>query len=165
MGNRSTRHAPHGVWRCAGDDDWISIVVRTDDEWRALCGMVPGLADLAALDLGQRLAARCTIDAALTAWAARLSASAAADVLLAAGIPAAALARYGALVTSPHLAHRQFWQRHGAGVLPGLPWRASFGRATGPAPDLGADTDRILADVLGLSPERVAELRTSGALG
>jgi crotonobetainyl-CoA:carnitine CoA-transferase CaiB-like acyl-CoA transferase len=50
-------------------------------------------------------------------------------------------------------------------VLPGLPWRASFGRATGPAPDLGADTDRILADVLGLSPERVAELRTSGALG
>ena len=36
MGNRtSTRHAPHGAWRCAGDDDWISIVVRTDAEWRS----------------------------------------------------------------------------------------------------------------------------------
>ena len=29
MGNASTRHAPHGAWRCAGDDDWISIVART----------------------------------------------------------------------------------------------------------------------------------------
>ena len=66
---------------------------------------------------------------------------------------------------SPHLAAREFWDRHGAGVLPGLPWRASFGRTTGPAPELGADADQVLADVLGLPPERIAELRTSGALG
>ena len=34
-------------------------------------------------------------------------------------------------------------------MLPGLPWRASFGRVSGPAPGLGADTDavlRLLAD-------------------
>ena len=66
---------------------------------------------------------------------------------------------------SPHLAARGFWETHGAGVLPGLPWRASFGRTTGPAPGLGADADQVLADVLGLSPDRIAELRTSGALG
>jgi crotonobetainyl-CoA:carnitine CoA-transferase CaiB-like acyl-CoA transferase len=50
-------------------------------------------------------------------------------------------------------------------LLPGLPWRASFGRTTGPAPELGADRDHVLANVLGLSQERIAELRTSGALG
>jgi crotonobetainyl-CoA:carnitine CoA-transferase CaiB-like acyl-CoA transferase len=165
MGNDSTRYAPHGVWRCAGDDDWISIVVRTDDEWNALCSLVPGLSGMAALDLGRRLDARRAIDAALTAWAASRPAFAAADILLKAGIPAAALARYGDLVKSPHLAARAFWDRHGAGVLPGLPWRASFGRTTGPAPELGADTDQVLADVLGLSEERIADLRTSGALG
>ena len=165
VGNASTRHAPHGVWRCAGDDDWISVVVRSDAEWRALCGVVPGLSGMAALDLGQRFEAEDAIDATLTAWAVTRAASTAADSLLSAGIPAAALARYGDLVKSPHLAAREFWDEHGAGVLPGLPWRASFGRATGPAPDLGADSDQVLTNVLGLSQERIAELRTSGALG
>jgi crotonobetainyl-CoA:carnitine CoA-transferase CaiB-like acyl-CoA transferase len=165
VGNASTRHAPHGVWRCVGDDDWISIVARTDAEWRALCTIVPGLSGMAALDLDRRLEARRAIDAALTDWAASRSASAAAETLLKAGIPAAALARYGDLVKSPHLVAREFWERHGAGVLPGLPWRASFGRATGPAPALGADSDDVLASVLGLSREHIADLRTSGALG
>ena len=165
MGNASTRHAPHGVWRCEGDDDWISVVARTDAEWRALCNLVPGLSGMAALDLGQRIDAERAIDAALIAWAGSRSASAAAESLRNAGIPAAALARYGDLVKSPHLATREFWDRHGAGVLPGLPWRASFGRTTGPAPELGADSDHVLANVLGLSQERIDELRTSGALG
>jgi crotonobetainyl-CoA:carnitine CoA-transferase CaiB-like acyl-CoA transferase len=165
MGNASTRHAPHGVWRCAGDDDWISVVARTDAEWRALCTLVPGLSGMAALDLGRRFDAQRAIDAALTAWAASRPASAAAESLLKAGIPAAALARTGDLLKSPHLAARKFWDRHGAGVLPGLPWRASFGRTTDPAPELGADSDHVLAEVLGLSPERIVDLRTSGALG
>ncbi|HEY2612183.1 MAG TPA: CoA transferase [Reyranella sp.] len=165
MGNASSRHAPHGAWRCAGDDDWISVVARTDAEWRALCHLVPGLSGMAAFDLGRRMDAERAIDAALTAWAGARSASAAAESLLKAAIPAAALARTGDLVKSPHLAAREFWDRHGAGVLPGLPWRASFGRTTGTAPELGADSDHVLADVLGLSQERIVELRTSGALG
>jgi crotonobetainyl-CoA:carnitine CoA-transferase CaiB-like acyl-CoA transferase len=165
MGNASTRYAPHGAWRCAGDDDWISVVARTDGEWRALCDLVPGLSGMAALDLGRRIDAQRAIDAALTAWAATRSAATAAESLLNAGIPAAALARYGDLVKSPHLAAREFWDRHDGGVLPGLPWRASFGRTTGPAPELGADCDHVLANVLGLSPEGIVELRTSGALG
>lgn len=165
MGNASTRHAPHGAWRCAGDDDWISIAVRSDAEWRALCRLVPALSDMAALDLGRRIEADKAIDAALAAWAASRSALTAADTLLRAGIPAAALARHGDLVKSPHLAARDFWDRQGTGVLPGLPWRATFGRTTGPAPGLGVDTDQVLADVLGLSSERIAELKAKGALG
>ena len=165
MGNASTGYAPHGVWRCAGDDDWISIVARTDAEWRTLCNLVPGLSSMAALDLSQRIDAQRAVDAALSAWAASRSAATAAGLLLTAGIPAAALARYGDLVKSPHLAAREFWEAHGAGVLPGLPWRSSFGRAMAPAPDLGAHSDQVLTDVLGLSQESIAGLRTSGALG
>ena len=165
MGNSSTRHAPHGAWRCTGDDDWISIVVRTDEDWRGLCTLVPGLSGMAALDPGQRRDAEHAIDAALTAWAGARSAPAAAEALLKAGIPAAALARHADLVQSPHLAARAFWDKHGSSVLPGLPWRTSFGRTIGPAPELGADADDVLTNILGLSPERIAELRTSGALG
>jgi crotonobetainyl-CoA:carnitine CoA-transferase CaiB-like acyl-CoA transferase len=165
MGNASTRHFPHGVWRCEGDDDWISLVARSDAEWRALCDLVPGLSSMAALDLGGRMAAERAIDAALSAWAASRSASAAAQSLLKVGVAAAALARHGDLVRSPHLAAREFWDKRGTGVLPGLPWRASFGRTIGPAPELGADTDQVLANVLGLSPQRIADLRASGAFG
>jgi benzylsuccinate CoA-transferase BbsF subunit len=165
MGNASARYAPHGVWRCAGEDDWISLVARTDAEWRALCNLVPGLPGMAALGLAQRISTQHAIDAALTAWAAPQAASVAAATLINAGVPAAALARSGDLVKSPHLAAREFWDKHGAGVLPGLPWRASFGRVTGRAPVLGADTDTVLATVLGLSPQRIGELRASGALG
>jgi crotonobetainyl-CoA:carnitine CoA-transferase CaiB-like acyl-CoA transferase len=127
MGNASTRYRLHAAWRCAGDDDWIAIVARTDEEWQALCRIVPG-----------------TTDEALSAWAASQSAAAAAETLLKAGIPAAALARTGDLAKSPHLAARDFWEDG----LPGLPWRASFGRKTGTAPALGAHTDQVVADVL-----------------
>jgi benzylsuccinate CoA-transferase BbsF subunit len=165
MGNASMHHVPHGAWRCAGEDDWISLAVRTDEEWRALCGLVPALAALVSLGPDQRRDAQHAIDAALTDWAGGRSAASAADLLLKAGIPAAALARHSDLVQSPHLAARGFWDKHGAGVLPGLPWRASFGRALGPAPALGADADQVLATVVGLSPERIAELRATRVLG
>ncbi|MGE0421882.1 MAG: CoA transferase [Reyranellaceae bacterium] len=165
VGNASTVHAPHGAWRCAGEDDWISVVARTDAQWQALCGIVPGLSGMAGLDLAARFAAAPAIDAALTAWAADQSAPVAARTLLDAGIPAAALARSEDLLNSPHLAARGFWERHGEHMLPGLPWRASFGRATGPAPALGEHTDAVLRSVLGLTQERIAELRANGVLG
>jgi crotonobetainyl-CoA:carnitine CoA-transferase CaiB-like acyl-CoA transferase len=69
------------------------------------------------------------------------------------------------LVACAHLRARGFWDAYGDGVLPGLPWHASFGRASGPAPGLGADTDMVLRDVLGMSGEEIARLRASGALG
>jgi crotonobetainyl-CoA:carnitine CoA-transferase CaiB-like acyl-CoA transferase len=82
-----------------------------------------------------------------------------------AGTAAAILARSADLVTCPHLGARDFWDAYGAGVLPGLPWRASFGRATGPAPDLGAETDGVLREVLGMRAVEVAALREAGVLG
>jgi putative serine protease PepD len=69
----------------------------------------------------------------------------------------------GHVVTNQHVVDGQSTVE--VAVLPGLPWRASFGRTTGPAPGLGADCDHVLTSVLGLSQDRIADLRTSGALG
>jgi crotonobetainyl-CoA:carnitine CoA-transferase CaiB-like acyl-CoA transferase len=141
VGNRSDRHAPHGAWRCAGEDAWISIAVRDDNDWRALCGLVPGLARLSGLDFAGRNAHETDIDAVLAAWCRDQDASAAAAALHRAGILAAALANSTDLAASAHLRARGFWDADG---LPGLPWRTSFGRAIGPAPALGADTEEVL---------------------
>jgi crotonobetainyl-CoA:carnitine CoA-transferase CaiB-like acyl-CoA transferase len=165
QGNHSDRDAPHGVYRCTGEDDWISVVVRSDEEWRRLCACVPALSSMAELGFYDRLERRAEIDDALTAWLQPQAAAAAATKLLGIGIPAAALATSIDLVGSDHLRERGFWEPHGAGVLPGLPWRASFGRTSGTAPELGADTATVLRGVLDLSSDDIAALRKSGALG
>ena len=165
QGNRSDSHVPHGAWRCTGDDDWISVAVSNDEQWRNLCAMVAELAPMTALNLGDRIARRDTIEERLAAWLRLQTAQTAADTLLNGGVPAAALANAVDLVASSHLRERGFWEPHGTGVLPGLPWRASFGRASGTAPTLGADTHAVLSQVLGRSPEEIAALRQSGALG
>src|SRR5438552_1430515 len=89
-GNRSEHYAPHGAYRCAGDDRWISLAVTDDEEWRRLCATIPALAPLARLGTAHRVTQQGVIDDALSAWARQQDAAAAADELRHAGIPAAA---------------------------------------------------------------------------
>jgi crotonobetainyl-CoA:carnitine CoA-transferase CaiB-like acyl-CoA transferase len=77
----------------------------------------------------------------------------------------ATLARSADLVASEHLRARGFWDAYAKGVLPGLPWQASFGRAVGLAPGLGPDTDAVLHDVLAMPAAEIRRLRENGALG
>ena len=165
QGNRSAQCAPHGAYHCAGNDDWLALAVTDEREWRQLCAIVPALSRMSGLGFRQRLEQRALIDDALAIWLRPRAAAAAAADLTRAGVPAASLANSVDLVNSEHLKERGFWDRHGAGVLPGLPWRASFGRTSGPAPQLGADTEAVLIEVLGFSAEELARLRQSGALG
>src|SRR5262249_13149376 len=142
--NHSDDYVPHGVYRCAGEDDWVSVAVTTDGEWRRLCTIVPALSSMAGMGFRERTKQRDAIDEALAAWSRPQSAAAVAAELLRAGTPAAALANSRDLVASDHLRERGFWEAHGTGVLPGLPWRASFSRTSGPAPELGAHIEMVL---------------------
>jgi crotonobetainyl-CoA:carnitine CoA-transferase CaiB-like acyl-CoA transferase len=165
QGNNSDRYILHGVYRCSGKDDWVSIAVTSDKEWRRLCAIVPGLTRKGSFELRERAEQRARIDDALADWAHARAAKAAEAQLLSAGIPAAALTTSLDLVNSGHLRERGFWEPRGAKVLPGLPWRASFGRTSGTAPELGADTEMVLRHVLEMSSDQIAALRQSGALG
>lgn len=164
VGNGSNLFAPHGVYPAQGDDAWVGLAVTTDDAWRRLCALVPELADRSALDRDGRVQASKAIDDALARWSAARTASAAEAALRQAGVPTAALATSTDLVADPHLSARQFWEKVGDGVLPGLPWRASFGRQSGPAPAMGGDTDDVLSGLLGLEADRLAALRAAGAI-
>jgi crotonobetainyl-CoA:carnitine CoA-transferase CaiB-like acyl-CoA transferase len=50
--------------------------------------------------------------------------------------------------------------------LPGLPWQWAVGERPiqTPASELGADTDAVLSDVLGMTDVEIAALRQKGAL-
>ena len=46
-GNRLPFAAPHGVYRCRGDDRWCSIAIFKDSEWKRFCEVIekPALAE------------------------------------------------------------------------------------------------------------------------
>ena len=164
-GNHSAQFTPHGVYQCAGEDDWIGIAVENDAQWRALCATVPGLGPLSALAEPQRRERHSEIDKLISVFISKLLPSDGARAFTAADIPAAAVMTTAKLVNDPHLRARGFWDLHESGVLPGLPWQSDFGREIGPAPALGEHTDHILERVLGLSAAEIAALRDAGALG
>jgi crotonobetainyl-CoA:carnitine CoA-transferase CaiB-like acyl-CoA transferase len=150
LGNMSPRFAPHGVFRCAGDDAWVAVVATSDAAWQGLCRLVPALSAQERLAHADRLAGRETIDRVLAAWIRQRAAADVAMRLQQVGVCAAPLATAADLVGDAHLSARGFWDQHGTAMVPGLPWRASFGRRSGPAPGLGTDTLAVLRDVLGL---------------
>ena len=165
VGNADAACVPHGAWPCAGTDAWVAVAVPDDAAWRGLCEVVPGLEGMRRLDAAGRTAGVQAIDVVLAEWLREQDAVAAATTLRHAGVPASACAGSMDLVRDPHMAARGFWEAADNGVLPGLPWQASCGRASGPAPALGADTDAVLAEVLEMSAAEIARLRDAGVLG
>jgi crotonobetainyl-CoA:carnitine CoA-transferase CaiB-like acyl-CoA transferase len=170
-GNTDATYAPHDAYRARSDDAWVALAVTTDDQWQALCATIDELAPLAHLDAAERRAATAEIDAAIVGWVATRDAKEAADLLLAAGVPAATPADSRSLFDDAHLDARGFYGEvtHPDGKtlrLPGLPWRSAARESNppSPAPALGEHTAEVLARVLDLTPERVEELRTAGAL-
>ncbi|MFQ5353025.1 MAG: CaiB/BaiF CoA transferase family protein, partial [Candidatus Binatia bacterium] len=69
MGNRASAAAPHGCFRCAGDDAWCAISVGGEEEWRSLC-RVAGRPDWAAderfASLSERIENQEALDQELT---------------------------------------------------------------------------------------------------
>lgn len=74
IGNRSPykQAAPHGAYRCKGEDRWIAISCFTDADWKALCkvaGRDEWLADPRFATLEARLAHQDALDALVGGWA------------------------------------------------------------------------------------------------
>tara|TARA_Y100001934_G_scaffold207858_1_gene245824 strand:- start:153 stop:1262 length:1110 start_codon:yes stop_codon:yes gene_type:complete len=164
-GNLSNRYAPHGVYPAMGDDRWVGIAVMGDAAWKALCDAVAALSDWGDHPLSERQKRSAEIDAALAAWTRERDSVDAAAQLAAVGIAAAPVNTMLDLTDDDHFKARGFWEASDDGALPGLPWQSSFGRVNGPAPALGADTDGVLREMLGLSADEIARLRAEGAFG
>ena len=172
-GNTHPRWSPQGVYRCLGADRWLAVSVRSDAEWTALCRVIerPDLAD-ALPGAADRVRESELVDAALGAWARPLPADLAAELLQSAGIPAGGVQDGRELVEHvPQLRARGFYVRRehpvaGAFLHEGVPIRLTRtpGSVRRPAPVLGADTDAVLREVAGLSPERIRRLRAAGVL-
>ena len=149
QGDRSDRHRLHGAFRCAGDDEWIALAVGNDAEWRALCGVVPEpLVQRETVAEWLRTAVRG--ERCRPPVACRHSGRRACQ--FAGPCRQRAFARAGILGCTR--GRRSAWLAVARELRP----------TGGPAPALGADTDAVLLDILGLSRDEIAALHRSGAL-
>jgi crotonobetainyl-CoA:carnitine CoA-transferase CaiB-like acyl-CoA transferase len=173
MGNRDPHMAPHGCFRCAGEDDWVSIACADDAEWRALAEVIaPGLADDPRFrSAADRKRNEEELEKHIQVWTRERDRWDVTRALQAVGVPAFPSLSTEDLVRDPHLNERGFFARleHpevGVRTHAGIPWRLEHGPngVREPAPVLGADTDAVLGGLCGYSPEDIRRLRDEGVL-
>jgi crotonobetainyl-CoA:carnitine CoA-transferase CaiB-like acyl-CoA transferase len=160
--------APHGIYRCAGDDHWIAITIFGDADWQRLVDVIgrPAWSERFASEAA-RLADRGALDAALSAWTRTQDAGEIMHRLQAAGVGAGHVADARQLCAEdPQLAHRGYFVQvdtpEGKTVrVDSPPYLLSDtpGRPRGAGPLLGEHTDQVLRDVLGITDDEIAELR------
>ncbi len=173
-GNRDPHMAPHGVFRCAGQDQWVSIAVRDDQEWQRLCSVInqPALAsDSRFATLMDRKQNEDELETIITAWTLTRTPIEATQQLQAVSIPAAPSMSNKDLSTDPHLNNRSIFVYHehpevGTKQHIGIPWQMSKTplAVRKPAPTLGQDTEYVLREILGYSGEEVAALKDQQVL-
>jgi len=175
LGNRSRHYAPHGCYRCRGDDRWCVIVVRDEPEWARFCDVVgePGWTnDPRFADRERRLAHADELDAAIERWTAVRDADTVMAALQGAGIAAGVVQHVGDLVRADRqLAARRFFEEieHlakgtvvAAGIplgLTGTPVRSGRSGAA-----VGEDNDHVFGTLLGMSREEMRACIEDGAI-
>lgn len=169
MGNRHPRNAaaPHGVFRCAGDDRWIAIAVHTDAEWQALVQAMghPAWATAAALATHSgRLARIDELHRQISDWTADRDDRQLAVSLQQAGVAATPVLDVGDLISDPQYRARQtFFEFENPGgfreTLYGNYVKTRNAQAplvTGPM--IGQDNEYVFCELMGMPPEHYRQL-------
>jgi crotonobetainyl-CoA:carnitine CoA-transferase CaiB-like acyl-CoA transferase len=176
-GSRHERYVPHGIFPCVGDDRWLTIAVRDDDEWRSLCKVMrrPDLAaDPSLATLEGRRKNEDRIEQAIASWAKMTRADSAMANLQALGVPAAVARVPRDLLADPQLvtvAHWQVVERPfiGPHLMPTVAYRENGAIHPAPirrpAPTLGQHNREILGGLLGLGDAELAALEQGGLIG
>jgi crotonobetainyl-CoA:carnitine CoA-transferase CaiB-like acyl-CoA transferase len=174
MGNRDQMMAPHNCFRCAGEDEWVSIACGSETEWRALC-RVMGQEQLATDERFRAATARKAnedeLERVVTVWTTTRNKWDITHALQAVGVAAYPTLNSKDLGENPQLNERGFFVRlpHaevGVQTHAGMPWlwtHAPNG-VRAPAPLLGQDTEWVLRDLLGYSTAEIAQLKSGQVL-
>ncbi len=171
-GNRIPNAAPHGVFRCSGDDRWCAIAVFADDEWKAFCRVIgePEWTErFSSLEL--RKENEEELEGLVAEWTSKHAAEEVMHMMQRAGVAAGVVQNARDLIEAdPQLREREF-------LVPLVhPVMGEFGHPTPPfklsktkarittSPCLGEHTHYICTELLGVSDAEFVELIQQGVL-
>ena len=178
LGNRHLHMSPHGCYSCGGQDEWVSLAVRDDADWQALCQAMDQT-DLAAdprfADPLIRHQNQDELDEIITRWTTGQGQYQVMESLQAVGVPAGPVLNARGLLADRHLRSRGFFEGVEHPPETGLGrreyvsrgWRLSDADVgiRGPAPRLGEANDYVLKELVGLDPSEIDRLRKEGIIG
>ncbi|MBW1884775.1 MAG: CoA transferase [Deltaproteobacteria bacterium] len=173
-GNRSSSPpmAPHGIFACRGDDEWVSIACRNDADWEVLAEIidVPWVRDAKWKTLEGRLDQQDELERAITGWTRERDKFELQRRVLAAGTPCAAVQKpMERIDQDPATSDWGLWPevehtKMGSVRVDGLPvhlsktdWKIRRG-----GPCVGEHTDEVLSELLGLEAAEIAALHEEG---
>ncbi len=171
MGNRHPlgAGAPHGVFRCAGEDRWISIAVLSDEEWRGLVTAIGEPAWALAPKLATTAGRLADIDALherVAAWTSGFGDRELAELLQRHAVAAAPVLNVADLLADPHYKARGTFIEvtHPLGfreTIYGAYVKTSRSTpAVRPGPVIGQDNERVFKGLLRIAGDRYDRLVT-----
>ncbi|MFC2069913.1 CaiB/BaiF CoA transferase family protein [Chloroflexota bacterium] len=180
QGNRHTSWAPHGCYRCQGDDKWVTIAVRSDEEWEKMVqamGSPEWAKDSKYADSPGRWENQDELDKNINQWTENKEYYEVMRLLQGVGIPAGPVLDSKGLLLDPHLKEREFFPRFkgstdmqeaGVGALPAL--ASPFNLSRTPSSlrflaGLGEHNEYILGELLGKSEAEIAKLYEDDVIG
>jgi crotonobetainyl-CoA:carnitine CoA-transferase CaiB-like acyl-CoA transferase len=171
-GNRHSSAAPHGAYRCKGEDRWCAIAVFTDQEWKAMrqvMGSPPWAEDNKFATLLGRKSNEEELDSLIEQWTINYSAEEVMDRLQQAGVSAGVVETAEDLHSDPQLEYRHhFWvlkhQEIGKSTYDSMGSHLSKTPAElhKAAHTLGEDNHYVYTQILGLSDGEFVELLEEG---
>jgi benzylsuccinate CoA-transferase BbsF subunit len=168
VGNKSDYAAPHGAYRCKGEDRWVAIGVVTDEEWESFC-MVMGYPDWADDDRFDTLAGRVEnseeLDKLVESWTINFTAEQVMSMLQDAGIAAGVVATAQDNEEDPQLKHYEFFKYLDHPYMGKLnfyhppPFKLSKATAERHRPVIiGENTEQVCKEFLGMSDDEFDRL-------
>ncbi|HLC30443.1 MAG TPA: CoA transferase [Dehalococcoidia bacterium] len=167
--------APHGVYRCQGEDRWVAIAVFTDEDWQHFqqaLGNPPWAADARFATLAGRLRNQGELDRLVEDWTGRHAQQEVMSLLQSAGVaagmvqdPAQRADEDPQLRARGHIVNLHMEEAEGGQVrvdsLPmtvtALPHEDYF-----PAPDPGQHNDYVYEELLGMASGEVDDYSKRG---
>jgi crotonobetainyl-CoA:carnitine CoA-transferase CaiB-like acyl-CoA transferase len=173
QGNRADWTAPHGVFRCKGDDRWSAIAVTSEEQWPRLCdvlGKTEWADDERFATLQARKKNEDQLEDLIEEWTSTRSPEEVMELLQKAGVPAGRVSNAKDLCNDPQLRFRQHlvtvdhphMGRHSVEV-PGFRLSATPAYVDRPGPGLGEHNELVFCQWLGVSGEDFVELMDQGA--
>jgi len=167
-GNVDPYMVPHQVYRCLGEDKWVSIAVATDEEFVALCraaGHPEWAADGRFAAADDRWRHRAELDRLIAEWTRDMPHTEVTRILQEAGVAAAPSCSSEDLWNDPHLRERGFWTKveHpllGEQIVIAPVWKYSDDplEVRGPAPLFGEHNRYVFGELLGLADDEIDRL-------
>jgi len=112
-GNTSSYAAPHGVYRCKGEERWVAIEVFTDEEWHSFCKVLenPEWTQSPRFStMGERVKNSSELDKLVETWTGKYTPEEVMHKMQEAGVGAGVVSNAQDIVEDPQLKHYNYFR-------------------------------------------------------